>query len=368
MKTQLAVSLALAFAGSVATLAPAGAQTPVPAGYPAYYAEVIAAAEKEGALSIYATTDAAEVSDLLAQFRALYPKLKVEYADQNSTELYSRYVAEAAAGATADFIWSSAMDLQIKLVNDGYALTYASPEKGALPDWAKWKDQAYGTTAEPVVFAYNARLVPEADVPKSHADFAKLIAKQKDAYKGKVTSYDPERSGVGFLYITQDAQIAPSATWDTVKAMGQASAKFYTSTGAMIERVVSGEHTLAYNMIGSYVLQRNRKDPNLGYVLPKDYTQVMSRIGFVSAKAKHPNAAKLFLDFVLSKTGQIELAKKAMTSVRADLQDSHGITSLPGAAEVTLKPIRVGPELLAYLDQITRLRFIKQWQKTLSAN
>ncbi|GJD32963.1 hypothetical protein PMNALOAF_4244 [Methylobacterium adhaesivum] len=365
MNKRLALSLALSILGFVA---PAQAQTPVPPGYPAGYAELIEAANKEGALSIYSTADAAEVSELLTQFRALYPKLKVEYADQNSTELYSRYVAEAAAGATADLIWSSAMDLQIKLVNDGYAMTYASPEKSALPEWAKWKDQAYGTTAEPIVFAYNRRLVPEAEVPRSHADFAKLLAAQPDALKGKVTSYDPERSGVGFLYITQDVQISPSTTWDTVKAMGKANAKFYTSTGAMIERVVSGEHTLAYNMIGSYVLQRNRKDPNLSFVLPKDYTQVMSRIAFVSAKAKHPASAKLFLDFILSKAGQVELARHAMTSVRDDLQETHGIRSLPGATEVTLKPIRVGPELLAYLDQITRLRFLKQWQRALAAN
>ncbi|MDN3623128.1 ABC transporter substrate-binding protein [Methylobacterium isbiliense] len=361
MRMRLAVTLAL-------TLAAGAVQAQgVPPGYPASYAEVIEAANKEGALSIYSTTDASEVSDLLAQFRALYPKLKVEYADQNSTELYSRYVAEAAAGSTADLIWSSAMDLQIKLVNDGYAQTYASPEKGSLPDWAKWKDQAYGTTAEPIVFAYNRRLVPDAEVPRNHADFAKFVAARK-ADRGKVTSYDPERSGVGYLYVTQDVQISPSVSWDIVKAMGQAGAKFYTSTGAMIERVVSGEHTLAYNMIGSYVLQRNRKDPNLGFVLPKDYTQVMSRIAFVSAKAKNPNAAKLFLDFLLSRAGQIQLAQHAMTSVRTDLQESHGITSLPGAAEVTLRPIRVGPELLASLDQITRLRFIKQWQRTLAAN
>ena len=183
---------------------------------------LIEAANKEGALSIYSTADAAEVSELLTEFRALYPKLKVEYADQNSTELYSRYVAEAAAGATADLIWSSAMDLQIKLVNDGYAMTYASPEKAALPDWANWKNKAYGTTAEPIVFAYNKRLVPEADVPRSHADFAKLLAAQADGLKGKVTSYDPERSGVGFLYVTQDVQISPRRPGTLVKAMGKA--------------------------------------------------------------------------------------------------------------------------------------------------
>lgn len=365
MRRRLAVSFALSLFG---LLPGAHAQTPVPAGYPASYSEIIDAANKEGALSIYANADASEVSDLLSQFRKLYPKLKVEYADQNSTELYSRFVGEAAAGATADFVWSSAMDLQIKLVNDGYALTYASPERGALPSWAQWRDQAYGTTAEPILFAYNTRLVPENARPHTHAEFAKLLGSMRESFNGKVTSYDPERSGVGFLYVTQDLQISPATTWDTVKAMGQAGAKFYTSTGAMIERVVSGEHTIAYNMIGSYVLQRSQKDPSLGYILPKDYTQVMSRIAFISAKAKSPNAAKLFLDFLLSKTGQIELAKHSMTSVRTDLQATHGITSLPGVGEVTLKPITVGPELLTYLDQIKRLRFLKMWQRNLSGS
>ncbi|MFB9266581.1 ABC transporter substrate-binding protein [Bradyrhizobium erythrophlei] len=344
------------------------AQDAVPAGYPSNYRETIEAANREGALSIYSNADAGEVADLLAQFQRLYPKIKVEYADQNSTELYSRFIGEAAAGKTADLVWSSAMDLQMKLVNDGYAMTYASPEKAALPGWALWNDQAFGTTSEPVVFAYNTRLLPEAEAPRTHTDFAKLIGERGDTFKGKVTSYDPERSGVGFLYFTQDVQLAAPAAWDVAQAMGRANSKFYTSTGAMIERVVSGEHVLAYNMIGSYVLQRQRKDPSLGIVLPSDYTLVMSRIAFIAAKAKNPNAAKLFLDFLLSRTGQIELSKRSMASVRTDLEATHGIASLPGLRNVTLRPIKVGPELLTYLDQSKRLRFLKDWQRSLASN
>ena len=48
--------------------------------------------------------------------------MSVEYTDLNSTELYNRFIAEEAAGqGTADLLWSSAMDLQVKLVSDGYA-------------------------------------------------------------------------------------------------------------------------------------------------------------------------------------------------------------------------------------------------------
>jgi iron(III) transport system substrate-binding protein len=355
----------LAAAASFAMATTVAAQQ-VPQGYPGSYSELIAAANKEGALSIYSTTDAAEVAELLAEFKQLYPNIKVEYADQNSTELYSRFIAEAAAGATADFIWSSAMDLQIKLVNDGYAQAYASPEVPNLPDWANWKGEAYGTTAEPIVIAYNTRLVPAGDVPKSRADLVKLLSTKTADYQGKVTSYDPERSGVGFLYFTQDAQANAQGTWDIAKAMGQAGAKFYTSSGAMIEKVISGEHTIAYNMIGSYVLERQKKDPTLGIVFPSDYTLVMSRIAFIPKKAKNPNASKLFLDYLLSKRGQMHIAQRSMTPVRTDMKDVTGGGPVIGATAATVvRPIRVGPELLAYLDQVKRLKFIKDWQKAL---
>src|SRR5262245_37470523 len=231
----------------------------VPAGYPRSYENTVAAAIRQGRLSIYSTTDAREVTELLRDFRSLYPQITVEYADLNSTELYSRFIAEVAAHeGTADLLWSLAMDLQIKLVNDGYAQAYASPEKPNLPEWAIWKNEAYGVTAEPIVIAYNKRLMPPADVPRSHADLERLL-RTNPAYAGKVATYNPERSGTGFLYITQDVQ-ATRDTWGLIRAMGRSKLQLYTSSGAMLERLASGEHLIAYNMIGSYAVERQLKD------------------------------------------------------------------------------------------------------------
>src|SRR5512136_3104979 len=100
-----------------------------PAGYPAGYQKIIDAAKKEGKLVIYATTDTKAAEPIVKDFEALYPGIKVEYNDLNSTELYNRFIGEAAAGAgTGDITWSSSMDLQVKLVQDGHAMTYKSPE------------------------------------------------------------------------------------------------------------------------------------------------------------------------------------------------------------------------------------------------
>ncbi len=97
------------------------------------------------------------------------------------------------------------MDTALKLATE-YAEQYASPEVKQLPDWAVWQQKAYGTTYEPVVFIYNKRLIPQNEVPDSHTALAKLIASQADKFKGKVTTYDIEKSGLGFMLAVQDSQ------------------------------------------------------------------------------------------------------------------------------------------------------------------
>src|SRR5690348_3019216 len=96
-----------------------------PAGYPADYKNIVDAAKKEGKVVVYSTTDAKLVTPLVKDFEAEFPGVKVEYTDMNSTEVYNRFVSENAPNAaSADAVWSSSMDLQMKLAADGLALPY----------------------------------------------------------------------------------------------------------------------------------------------------------------------------------------------------------------------------------------------------
>jgi len=341
---------------------PALAQAP--AGYPATYQSVIDAAKKEGSVTIYSTTDSAAAAPLLKDFQAAFPGIKVEYSDLNSTELYSRFISEMAAGATGDLMWSSAPDLQVKLVADGNGLEYASPEIASLPSWAVWKNQAYGTTYEPMAIIYNKRLVPAEDVPQTHKDFTKLLNEKTDKYKGKVTAYDPERSGVGFLMVTRDVKADP-ASWDLFKAFGKSQIKLYTSAGAMMERVASGEHLIGYNIFSSYAVLRAKKDPNVAYILPKDFTLIATRVAFISKKARHPNAAKVFLDYLLSKRGQDIIAQNDLGAIRADVEGDQTAKKIGAELGDKARPVPVSDELLTYLEEAKRLEFLKEWQQAM---
>lgn len=342
------------------------ANAAVPEGYPASYQAVIDAAVKEGKVVVYSTTDAAQAASLVKDFEAIFPGVKVEYTDLNSTELYNRLIAEVAAGqGTADITWSSAPDLQVKLAADGYAMAYASPEAAKLPAWANYKNTVYGVTADPVTIVYNKRSTPEGDVPTTHDALLKLLTDKTEAYKGKVAAYDPERSGVGFYFMTQD-EIQWKGAPDLFKAFGKVGLKTYTSAGAMIEKVTAGEHLMAYGIFGSYAVSRNAKDPNLEIVYPKDYTLVTTRAIFVPEKAKNPNAGRLFLDYLLSKRGQTLIAGDAkLFAAREDVEGATTMATIKKAAGGQVKPIALDDKLLDGLDQTKRLRFLKDWGRAM---
>jgi iron(III) transport system substrate-binding protein len=341
------------------------AQIAVLAGYPSGYSELAAAGMREGRVVIYATTDTRLVTQLIREFQTAYG-IQVDYHDLNSTEVYARFVSETAAGKpSADVLWSSAMDLQVKLVNDGYALPYRSPEIPNLPDWAYWRDEAYGTTFEPIAIVYNKNLLREHEVPRTHTEFLDLLKANRARFRNKVTTYDPERSGLGFMLFTQDGKLNPGF-WGLIKAMGDCAVKLESNTAAMLERISTGENLIGYNMLGSYALARAKRDPALGIVLTEDYTLIISRLMFVSKSARHPNAGKLWLDFVLSQRGQKILVERAeLYSVRKDMNDNASEAVLARRLGEAVKPVTVGPGLLAYLDQAKRRSFLRQWHESL---
>lgn len=339
--------------------APLSAVAERPQNYPRSYDSLIETARSERTVWIYANADRAELLPVVAAFRRAYPAVRVAYADIGSTEMYRRFVAETRAGKpSADIVWSSAMDLQIKLINDGYAQAYASPEKPALPANAVWKNMGYGVTAEPIAFAYNRKLIPPNQVPKSHQALEELLRRRRAEFRGQVITFDPARSNVGYLYLSQDY----ATTRDTralVDAIAATRPVLATTTEPMLQGVASGKQAIAYNVIGSYALKRAHTDKRIGVVFPSDYTLVTSRIAFIARDARHPAAAKLFLDFLLSRSGQSLLARQSLWPVRTDVTGRR----LPASVA---RPIRVGPQLLVNLDRLTRQRFLRQWDEALA--
>ena len=148
-----------------------------------------------------------------------------------------------------------------------------------------------------------------------------------------------------------------------VKALGAAGPRFQSSAGTMMERISSGENLLGFNMFDSYAVLRAKKDPSIGIVLPKDYTLIMSRVMFVSKTAEEPERGQAVdrLHPVEARPDHHRQPGRARLDPHRRRGRDDGSRTGARRWATRRKPIPVGTELLAYLDQTKRLEFIKQW-------
>lgn len=299
---------------------------------------------------MYGTAQRARIEPILTAFTDRFSGVRVDYTRLTSSEAYRRFVDDYAAGRSPDLIWNSAMAFQIKLINDGYAQSYASSERGAMPRWAVWKEQGYGVTAEPFVIAYSLAGMAGRPMPTTHAALADELARAPEAYRGRIGLLDLDDSGIGFVAYAQD--LAASANSETLyERLIASQPRVYQTNQAMVDDLKAGRIDIAYNLLGSYV--RPRDAGVIRAVEPTDYTLITSRIAFISDQARHPAAAKLLLDFMLSAEAEPILDEQGLNASRGETASLRPAYHLP---------VEVGPALLADLDQMRRQRLLRPWR------
>ncbi len=309
-----------------------------------------------GRLVIYSTLDTRLVRPMIEAFQAQSPGIAVKYEDLLATEIAQRVVAETDAGqATADFVFSSAMDQQMKLANDGYA----QPVKiGAdWPSWANWRDTAFALTFEPAVLVYHKPSFPDGP-PLSRLHLIEWLRQAPLDMRGRIGTYDIERSAVGYLYLARDAEHFADI-WTLLRAMAATGLQTFATSQEIIDRVADGRLVLGYNILGSYAADQSRLHPDLGLVQFSDFTVVVSRVGLVPRAAASPDLGAAFLDFLAGADGQRLLADRLrLPAVSLGLNDAD--------TAAALRPVPVSPGLLVYLDQAKRRGMIRKWRDALA--
>lgn len=318
-----------------------------------------------GGTVIYSTTDLALARPIIDAFQARYPAVSVSYHELQSLDIYERVTRESDRdGATADLVLSSAMDLQVKLANDGYASRQTPSEAGNLPRWAVWRDTAFAVTYEPAVIIYHRPSFEGREPPHTRFDLMNLLEEGDDLF-GRIATYDVERSGLGFLFLARDHEHFPQI-WQLVSDMGQQGVKLYTNSAAIIDRVATGRFAVGYNILGSYAQAMAAARPDLGIILPEDYTIIASRVAIVPRAARMPALGALFLDFLLSTEGQQVIAgQSGLGAVHPSVDAAGSAKAMQAQFGARLRPISVGPGLLVYLDQVKRRRLLERWNEAL---
>ncbi|MGB3178300.1 MAG: ABC transporter substrate-binding protein [Albidovulum sp.] len=306
-------------------------------------------------LSILSTTDTAVLAPVISAFQTRNPDVEIRYTVASSQEVFAAIEGERLP---FDLVISSAMDLQMKLANDGFASTYQSTETARLPSWAHWRDRLFAFAQENVVLIVSRRGLGGRPLPQTRRDLIELLRGNPDLFRGRIGTYDPRQSGAGYLFATQDARQSDSF-WRLAEVMGGLEPRLYTSSNDMISDLQHGRLVLAYNVLGSYAGPRLADDSDAVVIELEDHTLTLLRTGLVPGNAVSPALGGAFLDFLMGSEGSRLVRDEAGLPPIDEVALSRG---------PHLRPMRLDPGLLVFLDAIKRQAFLEEWSAALSRN
>lgn len=288
-----------------------------------------AASRQEGRVLAYSTLRPDNWRPIIEAFNKRYPWIKIETLRVGShNEAFERQRAESATGTrSADLLLASSVDRWADMSSKGDLVEFTPERVAELPEWAKSKD--YFTFAiEPQVLVFNKLLLPEKLWPKGLSDLADKVRGNPALFKGKIATYNPLISPFSYsIYWTAKTHHG-DAFWRAMETIGP-NVKFEQTAGAIVDKIITGEYLVGLYLPESLVpkldAQRSRI---LGIALPEDGTPMSPRSMGVMRKAQSPASAKLLINFLLSRDGQIAIAKGGVVPFWSGIEREAGMVTL----------------------------------------
>lgn len=272
-------------------------------------------AKKEGELVYWDTVIQPETHDALAAaFRKAYglaAAFKVTYNLQGTAALATRVEQELAAGkVTMDIASVASLPWMYERVQKGDVAQYASP---AYAKYTKAFENGLGVDG---YFAFNGAYI---FVPMWNAQKLDFKGKSwKDVIgavpEGRISVGDAGKSLTYLATYHGHAQVLDDAFF---KALAGMKPSFLMRSEQIAQRLVTGEDLMAFSAMPTRAYQNNQKGAQLKFLLPEEGVVLLPQSMIILAKAPHPAAARLWIDFVLSEQGQDIIVKgEAMMSGR----------------------------------------------------
>jgi len=306
------------------------------------FADTMDGAKKEGTLVFYGTMSAPDMVRVVKAFESKYPFLKVETFRANSERVLNKFLTEARTGSYfADVINLDGINGWV-LKEQGMLQPHKSTETEAFPE--AFRDPSgllpcciYVITN---VIGYNTKLVSSGNAPKSFADLLQpkwrgqmgMDSDESEWFTGLISVWGKEK------------------TVDFFKALTKQKLSLRRGHTLLAELTAAGEFPVAVNLFGYRVLELQSKGAPIDLV---QADPVMTRPWYLllAKRAPHPNAGRLFIDYVFSQEGQQVIASLGRTSVRPGVKIRH-----PRLVEgVKLHPVK--PEMGKNHAELSKLYY-----------
>src|SRR6266850_1551909 len=261
--------------------------------------KLLEAARKEGQLLLYTTHIVDQiVRPMIKGFQAHAPGIDVKFVRADGLGLVVRLINEARAGRVQADVWSM-VDGVGPVLQGGYAASFDIPSANGLPpllvDPAKrWVALNLSIRS----MAFNTSMIPPAQAPRSYGDLL------DPKWKGKMVWNPKAMTGAWGFIATVINHMGEADGMAYLRALGkQDIVPLPIAIRAVLDRVIGGEYAIGLEMNNTHAAISAAQGAPVRWV-PLDPVTETLQVAGVSAGAAHPNAAKLFIDFMVSKAGQ----------------------------------------------------------------
>jgi len=303
-------------------------------------AELIAGARKEGQVVFWSSMRIDDSKALAAGFEAKYPFIKVEIFRAGGEQIVNRAIAEHLAGKTTYDVLN-AFALKV-LQNRGLLQPYGAPEAAHYTAGFKdtqnhWVSLYSGYN----VIGYNTKLVAKGEAPKNWEDLL------QPRWKGKLGMDDEEY----FWHAGMLKYWGEDKGRKYMEALSRQGLQFRNGHALLADLMSVGEFPVAVVVYPDQLEQMKLKGQPVDWVKSTDPILVNLAPVSVAAKSPHPNAAKLFMNYSISKEGQEILQKARRASARHDVPPL-----VPDMDPKKLKLVPLDPEIPTNTDHIKDFR------------
>ncbi len=255
-------------------------------------------AKKEGKVILY--TNASGIAPLIKRFEEKYPFVKVEQLRTGAPKLLNRILAEYKAGALkADLIETEGLTSYLMMKRGLYA-KYISPESKVLPAAAKDGDgQWTNAHSNYKIVAYNSRFVTPAELPKSYEDLT------QPKWQGKILMGSNNYEWFGNMVKI----LGDERGMSLMRRLNAQNLMLREGNSLILQLLLAGEGfvTIAANV--DSVEELKAKGAPIDWLGLEPTISRLHPIA-LARTAQHPNAAKLYIDFILSKEAQEIITKE----------------------------------------------------------
>jgi len=298
---------------------------------------LIDAAKRESEVVYYASMNLSEANAVIGEFEKRYPFIKVKLQRTGSEKLLTRVLTEARAKKTfADVIQT--VEFSMYIFHRSGILARYTPQANALYP-KDFKEEGFWTTVyyNAYVTGYNTRLVAARALPRTYDDLldpkwkGKLLMEGTKAewFAGMLQILGQER---GLKFMRDLAKQQPSLR---------------EGHELLAQLVVAGEGVFDVNIPAASVERMKERGAPIDWTALGPAPATMVGAG-VAAQAPHPNAARIFLDFLLSREGQKLMQTPGRMIARGDLANEQA------AMLKELKIVPVSPSLADKLDEYAK--------------